>query len=46
MTYFCLPKDESEKNIEKLNGLAKITQNSGRRIQVSGGPALIKVSSY
>lgn len=44
MIYFCLTKDEEE-NIEKLNDLAEITQ-AGSRIQISGVPALIKVSSY
>lgn len=44
MIYFCLTKDEEE-NIEKLNDLAEILQ-AGSRIQISGVPALIKVSSY
>lgn len=46
MIYFQLTKhEEAEENREKSNGLAKITQ-AGSRIQVSGIPALIKVSSY
>lgn len=46
MIYFYIAKEEeAKKNREKLNGLAKSTQ-AGSRIQVSGVPALIKVSSY
>lgn len=34
--------EEAEETTEKLNGLAKITQTRSR-LQVSGGPALIKL---